>query len=200
LKEIYFHEDDYCQIELAPIENEEYIKQEIDAINSFSEQHKAPNGIGWTEMYMRKEPQCTLKDKLIGINEFEETVGNAIGKYDEVYTGYSTYREKCKNTNGYGDDKVKLFVEHNGGIITHIWFDFLLADDETAIRLNDILMKITERYDLLFVHWPWGFYSRPRIDDGLFNTLKGASNELRNRLKEINDKKEKKKKWWEIWK
>lgn len=200
MKEIYFHEDDYCQIELAPVENEEFIKQEIDAISNFSEQHKAPNGIGWTKMYMRKEPQCTLKEKGIHIKEFDDRVGKVIGKYDEVYTGYSTYKEKCRNTNGYGDDTVRVFIEYNEEVITHIWFDFLLNDDKTAKRLYEILNKITDNYDLLFVHWPWGFYSRPKNDIELLNKLKSASNELRNRMEELNTKKPNIKKWWEIWK
>ena len=202
MKEVYFHEDDYCQIELAPIENEEFIKQEIDAINGFFEEHKVPNGIGWTEMYMRKEPQRTLKDLKISIKEFDENIGNLIGKYDIVYSGYSTYREECKSTNGYGDDQVKFFIEHNEGIITNFWFDFLLADEDTAIKLNDILKLITNHYDLLFVHWPWGFYSRPKRDDNLLKTLKDTSNELKIKLDEVNNSKnnKRKKKWWEFWK
>ena len=62
MTEIYFHEDDYCQIEVLPVSNWEHCATQIGEIESFSEAHPAPGGTGWTDMYVREENPFSLRD------------------------------------------------------------------------------------------------------------------------------------------
>lgn len=169
---LYFHEDDYCQIELLPIEDEDYVKNEIKNINKFSEEHKAPNGIGWTDMYRKvNAEQITLKDYKIHYLELDTLLSALTEKYDKVYTGYSSYREECKNTVGYSTNEINIFVSFEDNMVTEIWFDFYLDEIGVAKDLYTILKVISSKYDLLFVHWGWGYYAKIKTDLSLKNTL-----------------------------
>jgi hypothetical protein len=172
MNELYFHEDDYCQIELLPIENEEYVKKEINTINEFSEDHKAPSGAGWTDMYIRdNREQITLKDYKIKCSELDTLLLKLTEKCDKVYTGYSSYREECDNTLGYSLNNINIFVSFEDNLVTKIWFDFYLNEIGVANNLYNILKLISTKYDLLFVHWSWGYCSKIKTDLRLQDTL-----------------------------
>lgn len=57
---IFFHEDNYCQQQLLPGEIAEYVELELKRINDFSEEHRAPSGSEWTDVYVRKETPLGL--------------------------------------------------------------------------------------------------------------------------------------------
>jgi hypothetical protein len=172
MKELYFHEDDYCQIELVPVENKEFVRKQLGDINSFSEEHKSPDGYGWTDIYIRSsDTQITLKDYKIKRREFAGILPQFAVKYDKVFTGYSSSKRKCKNTAGYSIKGINIFCSYENKYITKIWFDFCLDKIDMAENLYDILKSITNEYDLLFVHWTWGYYSHVKRDFGLKNKL-----------------------------
>ena len=52
-RKIYFHEDDYCQTETLPIGSWEHCHEQLKEIFEFSNLHKAPGGMGWTDTYIR---------------------------------------------------------------------------------------------------------------------------------------------------
>jgi hypothetical protein len=49
-REIYFHEDDYCQQQLLPREASAYARAEVQKIGEFAESHRVPGGRGWTDI------------------------------------------------------------------------------------------------------------------------------------------------------
>lgn len=59
-REIYFHEDDYCQQQLLPGETAEYVELELGRINDFAQPHRAPGRFGWTDIYVRQEAPVAL--------------------------------------------------------------------------------------------------------------------------------------------
>ncbi len=60
MRESYFHEDDYCQIEILPIDNLKFCLKQAGKISEFSEKHQ--NGIGWDAMYVREENPRKLSE------------------------------------------------------------------------------------------------------------------------------------------
>jgi hypothetical protein len=172
MNELYFHEDDYCQIELLPIENEDYVETEINNINGFSEEHKTSDGIGWTDMYIRNNiEQIKLKDYKINHLELDAILSKFAERCEKIYTGYSSYREECKNTFGYRKNEIAIFFSFEENIVTNIWFDFYLDELEVAKDLYNILKTISNKYNLLFVHWSFGYYSKIKTDLGLEKKL-----------------------------
>lgn len=174
---IYFHEDSYGQIELVPIENERFVDEEIRKITNFSEEHKAEDGFGWTDVYVRNDPKKNIFDYKIKKIDFEELFEATGGHIEKVYTGYSSYREECKNTNAYKLDEIALFYSYKDDYISDIWFDFYLEDEGAAKNLYLILKVIANAYDVLFVHWGWGYYSRIKQDKTLKDKLISFSKE-----------------------
>ena len=170
MDELYFHEDDYCQIEMVPIENEHFIKNELDEINNFSETHKVADGI-YSDMYVRDNPIKELETYKIDYIKMDKILSNIALKYEKVTTGYSTYVEECKNTIGYSLNGINIFILNDNKYIKKIWFDFYLEELGMVEDLYKILKTITNDYDLIFVHWSWGFYSKVNEDKELKNKL-----------------------------
>ena len=110
MRSAYFHEDDYCQIELLPIDNLGFCLKQAGEISEFSEEHW--KGMGWDSMYVRKVNPRKLSSLKLQLNDVRSVISKTMPEYDEVYTGYSSYREKCTNTYAFGGDKTAtLFLE-----------------------------------------------------------------------------------------
>jgi len=58
---VQYWDDDYCQVELVPVANKEYILKQIDAINKFSEEHHTEQG--YTDVYARDSQPTTTKSE-----------------------------------------------------------------------------------------------------------------------------------------
>ena len=69
----FFHEDDYCQVEVLPITARGYCLAEMGRIDDFADAHL--DGAGWTAMYVRGESPQPLAS--LGIT-LEELVPRAV--------------------------------------------------------------------------------------------------------------------------
>ena len=58
MRKIYFHEDDYCQLEVLPLAARQFCLQEMGEIDAFAEEHR--EGPFYTDMYLREESPETL--------------------------------------------------------------------------------------------------------------------------------------------
>src|SRR5688500_5987717 len=94
-RDIYFHEDDYCQQELLPLDAKAFADAELKRVADFADAHRAPGGLGWTDMYMRSSPPLELRALGIGRRQFGEAISPSLPPFDDVYTGYSSHRERC---------------------------------------------------------------------------------------------------------
>ena len=169
MDELYYHEDDYCGTELVPMENEKFIKNEQDEIFDFAEEHRASNG-SYTDVYIKNETPKKLEEYKIDYIEMDKVLSGITKRYEKVTTGYG-FEDECKNTIGYKFNEINIFIKNNGKYITHVWFDYYLDQLNTAKDLYKIIKIIIKNYDLIFVDWSWGFYSRVKYDLELENKL-----------------------------
>src|SRR5262245_33257855 len=93
-REIYFHEDDYCQQELLPRDALAYAEAEIKKIAEFADSHRAPGGIAWSEMYIRQKAPVGFRALGMKKEDFDTVISPYLPPFDLVYTGYSSYRER----------------------------------------------------------------------------------------------------------
>ena len=70
-REIYCHEDDYCQQELLPHEALGFAETEIKKIAEFAGVHLAPGGAGWTDVYVRPKPPVNFRTLKITTEDFD---------------------------------------------------------------------------------------------------------------------------------
>lgn len=159
MREAYFHEDEYCQIEILPIEALKFCQMQIEAIANFSKAHQS--GAGWDDMYLREESPRKLSELGITLSEIRDALREKCPEYEAVYTGYSSVRDLCRDVHAFGkDDQAIIFAEiDDSENIVSIWCS-------SASRELFLLPRIDH---LLLVDWGWKFVSplseKSKIED-----------------------------------
>ncbi len=111
---VYFHEDDYCQIEILPAQNLSYCAEQLALIGRFSEQHRAPNNTGWTDIYLRGKAPMSVDALALDINRVSALLTKHMQAFDRIESGCSSHRERCKNIRAFGfDDHCVVYVSYN---------------------------------------------------------------------------------------
>ena len=183
-REIYFHEDDYCQQQLLPRDASAHAQSEIKKIKEFSDAHRDPNGYGWTDIYVRQEAPLEFHTLAIKKDIIGPIISPYLPPYDVVYTGYSSHRELCKQTAAWGtSDCCAVFIDWDkDGIVANIWTE-LFEQDEVAIQAaTHAFAALGRLHPLVFVDWAWN-YTCDVSDESAFASL------LRDKLKTISDNK-----------
>lgn len=168
MKSIYFHEDDYCQIEILPIQNYNYCKKEIEKIEDFSEEHKVDGGIGWTDVYVRGENPIPLAELNISIDMLSSLLEEITTKFETVKTGYSSYREVCQHIIAYGkSNDVVLFFDFDKGsnYVKNIWLTLDVSNEKERDSAKKILSVLSKVHELILVDWCWDFVTK--LNDSL---------------------------------
>ena len=182
IRKIYFHEDDYCQQQFLPIENQEWVNNELNNIEEFSDKHKSKSGFGWNEIDVRKDPTISLTDIKITVEEVSTALTHIMPFYDLVFTGYGTYREKCENTSAWGlNPNCAVFLDWDEKhIVTNIWTNFFDIEDNSIIPASEVAEALGKLRPLFFVDWAWGYSCE-------LNDPKEFANQLRAKLKSLRE-------------
>jgi hypothetical protein len=97
----FFHEDDYGQIEILPLSDWGHCAEQLRVIGEHGETHRVPGGAGWSKIYLRPEAPRTLASHKIPMRDFSACIPPELKPCGRIYTGYSTYRERCRRTRGF---------------------------------------------------------------------------------------------------
>ena len=93
----YVHEDEWGQIAFEPEENRDD-RARVDAeVRAFSDAHRAPGGIGWTDMMVVPPAPVSLAERGITLAALREELGDR--PMLALTTGYSSHVEPV--TNGF---------------------------------------------------------------------------------------------------
>ena len=165
IRKIYFHEDDYCQQQFLPLENQEWVNDELKNLGEFSDKHKSESGFGWNDIYVRKDPTISLADLKITAEEVSIVLTQVLPVYDLVFTGYSTYREKCESTSAWGlNPNCAIFLNWDEKqIVKNIWTNFFDIEDDSIITASCAAESLGRLRPLFYVDWAWGYSST--LDD-----------------------------------
>ena len=152
----YFHEDFFRQVEFCPRENFDYLKNENKEISKFAEEHSDGNGL-FTDIYVREETnQKSIFEKQILLSELDSILLSlGLDRIENVYSGYSSFKEKCKNTIAYKFDTAEIFIVSEENFVK----DFFITGfrfyeiEEIKDRLEEILYKIGTEYGLILNDW-----------------------------------------------
>lgn len=179
-RRIYFHEDDYCQQQLLPREALAYVSVEMKNIADFSESHRATNGCGWTDLYIRKGAPVELGKLDITRETLAKTVSDFLPPFDEVFTGYSSYREQCKSAGAWGrSNGCALFADWNDGqIVQNVWAELFDRNVESILSATRAIAALGRLRPLIYVDWAWSYVCEAQ-DAATFESL------LRSKLETI---------------
>ena len=64
---LFVEEDAWGEVEVLPASSADWCRAEFDKIAKFSDEHRAPDGAGWTDIYIRKRPPSSLVDLRIAL-------------------------------------------------------------------------------------------------------------------------------------
>jgi hypothetical protein len=158
-REVYFHEDDYCQQQLLPRETTTHAESELRKIDEFSATHVAPGGLGWTDVYMREEAPAQFAELQMKRREFDALVSPIFPAFDRVMTGYSSHREVCKRTAAWGlSQGCVMFADwSDAGVITNVWSRFFDSEEEQIRTAARVVAALGRIHPLVFVDWAWGY-------------------------------------------
>jgi len=156
MRNIYFSEDDFNQIEILPEENEIFCINQAKEIDTFAEAHKS--GAGYTDMFLQGEPPTTLYEKSISIKTLENAITQFLPKYDEVYEGYGEHKILCSNINAYGvDEDVVLFCQLKGDVVEYIWLTLdIKKENDVSVAVN-MFKGIESIGSFIVADWGWSF-------------------------------------------
>ena len=145
----WFHEDDYCQIELLPKAAEDFARRQAGEIDTFSAAHD-DGGQGWTDIYLRSEPPTSLGDLRIALGDFANVVPPEYRRIDKVTTGYSTHVEPAQRTVARRVRGETVFAGYDeAGIVDAVWFS------DVVPGMEEFLIRLAGRWPMILAHWPW---------------------------------------------
>lgn len=144
---IFYHEDDYCQIEIVPKENLSDLIKQADNIADFSAEN------GYSDIYVREENKVSLKSREIDKTELEKLLTElGTEKHTEVITGYgSEYRVKSENTIGFGKEYSAVYFDFENDKVKNIWITNLFGLNHDQVV--DVFSKIGEKWNLVLMDW-----------------------------------------------
>ncbi|GAA4976335.1 hypothetical protein [Algibacter aquimarinus] len=144
---IFYHEDDFCQIEIVPKENLPDLLKQADNIADFSTEN------GYSDIYVREENKVSLKNRQIDKTELEKLLTElGTEKHTEVITGYgSEYRVKSENTIGFGKEYSAVYFDFENEKVKNIWITNLFGLNND--KVIDVLSKIGEKWNLVLMDW-----------------------------------------------
>jgi hypothetical protein len=167
----YFHEDDYCQVELLPVAAREHCLAEMGHIKEFAEAHR--DGAGFTEMYIRGEPPLPLASLGITLQIWRSAVETLLSRFAHVFTGYSSYREPCESVVGWGFDDGDAIFAHVGedGVVGPVWLS--LYGTEQVEQWCKVLRCLPRSAELVIADWNGGLVVMLDDESQLADYLRG---------------------------
>lgn len=152
-KEAFFHEDDYCQIEIVPIQNLLSKANEIDSVRK----DQALTRDGFLDISAINITKYPISNLNIELRQFEAVLKeHSLFFYDKVYTGYSSYRTLKHNTYGLGFENYILYYEISTNIIVKTWIGYRSISDTLnghPIKLQNALLELGLKYELILIDW-----------------------------------------------
>jgi hypothetical protein len=149
---IFYHEDDYLQVEILPLENINQLKLESKEVEKFSEKHF--DGLGYSDIYVRTdENKLGLKERHIKPAELETYL--SVMEFDRitnVLTGYGqTHRELHKDCIAFGKNYTAIYYDFKENVIQHIWTTGHWSMNKK--KLTHVLLNIGQHWNLVLQDW-----------------------------------------------
>lgn len=149
---IFFHEDDYGQIELLPASAWAYCQQEMGAVEVFAEAHAVPGG--YSDIYLRQSGPSLLALAL-PFARLAEVVTPRWPAFDRVETGYGSYREEASHTRAFGvNEDLALFCSvTEQETVEALWLALDIRDEQQLAAVQQVLLAIADLAPLLLADW-----------------------------------------------
>ena len=154
MRSIFFHEDDYLQLEVLPLAAKFFCLAQMGEIEAFAEEHWT--GAGYSDVFQREKVPCATKDLGLQGEQLADTLA-FLPAFDRVETGYGTYREECGETHarGLGQDLAVFWEEDGDRYVQAIWLELCIDPKQTELACR-VLQALGTVASLMLADWNWG--------------------------------------------
>lgn len=151
---VFVEEDSWGEVEVLPASNADWCRAEFDKIAAFSDEHRAPDGVGWTDIYIRKPAPSSLAALRIPLAPALAALRQHLPAFDSVTSGSFYEPEPVAKARAFGPSpKTALILigDENEIIVESI---LILADeDDGAARVMTALEALPSSGRLMVVDW-----------------------------------------------
>ena len=150
----YLREDDYCQVEVIPAANLDFVKKQAIEVNDFAAKHFT--GVGFTAMYETENIPYPTSQLLVPIEDFEFILTkNTFSRIKKIYyesEGLINYAKGL--TRAYGENNFSIWAEVKERVIMNIWVNSRGANsDDRMVEITTMLNTLGEKYQLILAAW-----------------------------------------------
>lgn len=150
-KDLFYHEDDYLQVEIISKSNIFEQRKTLSDINYDFSEYGFSN-IGFRTA--KKKPTSSLN---INVNEFKEYLKKySLIQFNKIYSGYSSNSTPKENIISYGFEDYAILFDFKNKIVQNIWIVFspkLKMPFPSYSNLSKALYLIGDIYDMILVDW-----------------------------------------------
>lgn len=150
----YFHEDDYCQLEVLPLTAKAYCLKEMGQIEAFVGKLQ-DEGAGFSDIYLRGDSPHSMEELSLRSQQLDEAL-SFLPSYDRVETGYSSYREELKSTygRGAGPEQNVFWSVEKVGLVNALWLDLWISPEIKELWQRT-LTALGQLAPVLLADWGW---------------------------------------------
>lgn len=154
MRSIYFHEDDYLQLEVLPLAAKFFCLAQMGEIEAFAEDHRT--GAGYSDVFQREIPPCATKDLRLQGEQLAAALA-FLPAFDRVETGYGACREECRATSarGLGQDMAVFWEVDGDGYVQAIWLELCIDSGQIELACR-VLTALGTVASLVLADWDWG--------------------------------------------
>jgi hypothetical protein len=149
-----FWEDDYCQVEIVPCENKDYIVRTIEQIKDLAD--KSRTDFGFTEVFERGQMPARTFSKEIRADYLQELL--TCFQFNKAkHISYCSYKIlDCETglTKAFGFNNFTLFFDTEGEFVKNIWLSIsLIVSVEQYGLIKSALHRLGEECEMVLVDW-----------------------------------------------
>ena len=148
--EFYLHEDDWAMIDLVPEENRVRAADATEEARAFGEAHRAPGGVGWTDMYVTPEMPISFGERGVTLPALRALVPE-LEPYERVLSGYSSQRDPVPSAFALGGKDGVLYGSLDGDLGGERIVELHVA--HPGAPFAPILARLGQAYRLLLIDW-----------------------------------------------
>ena len=112
------HEDEWGMIDLIPEENRAHAQSVVGEAAAHAAAHPAPDGVGYTAVYVAPEPLCPLSMRALTVSGLAGLLGSRWRRVARVRSGYASHREDLAGAYAFTDGLHVLYGNHSDGLLT----------------------------------------------------------------------------------
>jgi hypothetical protein len=161
-RRLVIYDDMFEDYEIMPASAAAWCTQQFREIDAFAAQHQAPDGVGWTDIYMRPEAPTTIKDLAIAYGPAVALLAQRLPEFDEAIAhGYEDPSLQRIRGRAFGTSLAAVVVYPDEAMQTVRAIAVTLRGDRAEVSsVLAALAAIPSREPLMVVDWAAGHFAR----------------------------------------